>query len=370
MSLLPEYPRAVSATHPQDKPKSKCIEFSIRCTFILVSNEWMHQRSTNTKLGLNIAPEEKVVYLLSFSRHEHAFQVTNPSRANLGIVSLVSAFCKEGISHNTTAVGSDDKLSFTLPLSQVHDRCGEDNCGLVLPELRKEDASLSVTLTIMTLGKAIQLYDWEREEFGYVTDLWKSGNTADLSHSVASGNGKAFGEGLAAQMLTKELALANQVVNIWLSNHIGSNGVGRVPNIVGYLQVPDNHPMFAQFLGNPNKSFFDQYGVTFNFQDLPQGYTLWWKACRGNPTNQQGQVQGAFYVWTPSIPNNTRSALLSDLRGARDGSSSIRQGFKKNIETTIKLHSIKTHDHRLSRASRCVPVCVNLSCVSSYPRSN
>ncbi|THY72650.1 hypothetical protein D6C87_02459 [Aureobasidium pullulans] len=333
MTLLTEYPRALSATHPQDNPKS--------CTFILVSNEWMHQRSTNTKLGLKIAPEEKVVYLLSFSRHEHAFRVTNPSRANLGIISLVSAFCKEGISHNTTAVGPDDKLSFTLPLSQVHDRCGEDNCGLVLPELRKEDASLSVTLTIMTLGKAIQLYNWKQEEFEYVTDLLEFGNTADLSHSVAFGNGKAFGEGLAAQMLTKELALvrgANQVVNVWLSNQIGSNDVGHVPNIVGYLQVPANHPMFAQFLGNLNKSFFDQYGVIFNFRDLPQGYTLWWKARRSNPTNQQGQVQGAFYVWTPSIPNNTRSALLSGLRGARYCSSPIRQGFKKNIETTIKLH--------------------------------
>ncbi|THX33482.1 hypothetical protein D6D10_07825 [Aureobasidium pullulans] len=269
MSLLPEHPRAVPATHHQENPKS--------CTFILVSNQWMHQQKINTKLGLKIAPGEKVVYLLSFSRQEHAFQVTNPSRANLGIVSLVSAFCKEGISHNTTAAGSDDKLSFTLPLSQVHDRCGEDNCGLVLPELREEDASLSVTLTIMTLDKAIQLYDWECEEFGYVTDLWESGNTADLSHSVAFGNGKAFGEGLAAQMLTKELALvrgANQVVNVWLSNQIGSNGVGRVPNIVGYLQVPANHPMFAQFLGNLNKSFFDQYGLIFNLQDLPQGYTV------------------------------------------------------------------------------------------------
>ncbi|THX48307.1 hypothetical protein D6D06_09172 [Aureobasidium pullulans] len=227
MSLLTEYPRALSATHTQENPKS--------CTFILVSNEWMHQRSTNTKLGLKIAPEEKVVYLLSFSRHEHAFQVTNPSRANLGMLSLVSAFCKEGSSNNTTAVGSDDKLSFTLPLSQ--------------------DASLSVTLTIMTLGKAIQLYDWEREEFG-----------------VDFGNGNAFGEGLAAQMLTKDLALvhgANQVVNVWLSNQIGSNGVGRVPNIVDYLQVPANHPMFAQFLGNLNKSFFDQYGLISNFQDLP-----------------------------------------------------------------------------------------------------
>ncbi|OBW64889.1 MAG: Uncharacterized protein AUREO_050400 [Aureobasidium pullulans] len=287
MSLLPEHPRAVPATHHQENPKS--------CTFILVSNQWVHQQKINTKLGLKIAPGEKVVYLLSFSRHEHAFQVTNPSRANLGIVSLVSAFCKEGISHNTTAVGPDDKLSFTLPLSQVHDRCGEDNCGLVLPELREEDASLSVTLTIMTLGKAIQLYDWKREEF-----------------DVASGNGKAFGEGLAAQMLTKDLALANQVANIWPSNQIGSNGVGRVPKIVGYLQVPANHPMFAQFLGNLNKSFFNQYGLIFNIRDLPQGYTLWWKARRGNPTNQQGQVQGAFYVWIPSIPNNTRSALLSE----------------------------------------------------------
>ncbi|THX03705.1 hypothetical protein D6D13_07544 [Aureobasidium pullulans] len=305
MTLLTEYPRALSATHPQENPKSR--------TFILVPNEWMHQRSTNTKLGLKIAPEEKVVYLLSFSRHEHAFQVTNPSRANLGMVSLVSAFCKEGISHNTTAVGSGDKLSFTLPLGQVHARCGEDNCGLVFPELRKEDASLSVTLTIMTLGKAIQLYNWKQEEFEYVTDLLEFGNTADLWHSVAFGNGEAFGEGLAAQMLTKDLALANQVVNVWLSNQIGSNGVGRVPNIVGYLQVPANLPMFAQFLGNPDKSFFDQYGLIFNFQDLPQGYTLWWKARRGNPTNQQGQVQGAFYVWTPSIPKNTRSALLSDL---------------------------------------------------------
>lgn len=45
---------------------------------------------------------------------------------------------------------------------------------------------------------------------------------------------------------------------------------------------------------------------------------------------------------------------------------SNKQGFKKNIETTIKLYSIKTHDHCLSRASCCVPVCVNLSCVSSY----
>ncbi|THZ82431.1 hypothetical protein D6C84_05783 [Aureobasidium pullulans] len=243
MTLLTEYPRAVSATHPQENPKS--------CTFILVSNQWMHQQKINTKLGLKIAPGERVVYLLSFSRHEHAFQVTNLSRANLGIISLVSAFCKEGISRNTTAVGSDDKLSFTLPLSQVHGRCGEDNCGLVLPELRKEDASLSVTLTIMTLGKAIQLYNWAREEF-----------------DVAFGNGKAFGEGLAAQMLTKELALANQVINVWLSNQIGSNGVGPVPNIVGYLQVPANHPMFAQFLGILNKCFFDQYGLIFNFQDL------------------------------------------------------------------------------------------------------
>ncbi|THW37845.1 hypothetical protein D6D21_08060 [Aureobasidium pullulans] len=269
MSLLTEYPRAVPATHHQENPKS--------CTFILVSNQWMHQQKINIKLGLKIVPGEKVVYLLSFSRHEHAFQVTNPSRANLGIVSLVSAFCKEGISHNTTAAGSDDKLSFTLPLSQVHDRCGEDNCGLVLPELREEDASLSVTLTIMTLDKAVQLYDWKREEFEYVTELWKSGNTADLSHSVAFGNGKAFGEGLAAQMLTKELALvrgANQVVNVWLSNQIGSNGVGCVPNIVGYLQLPANHPMFVQFLGNLNKSFFDQYGLISNFQDLPQGYTV------------------------------------------------------------------------------------------------
>ncbi|THW81211.1 hypothetical protein D6D18_08942 [Aureobasidium pullulans] len=204
MTLLTEYPRALSATHPQENPKS--------CTFILVSNEWMHQQKINTELGLKIAPGEKVVYLLSFSRHEHAFQVTNPSRANLGIVSLVSAFCKEGISHNTTAVGSDDKLSFTLPLSQVHDRCGEDNCGLVLPELRKEDASLSVTLTIMTLGKAIQLYNWKQEEFEYVPSLLKFGNTADLSHSVASGNGKAFGEGLAAQMLNKDLALVRGVL--------------------------------------------------------------------------------------------------------------------------------------------------------------
>lgn len=128
------------------------------------------------------------------------------------MMSLISAFCKEGISHNTTAVGSDDKLSFTLPLSQVHDRCGEDNCGLVLPELRKEDASLSVTLTIMTLGKAIQLYDWKQEEFEYVTDLLEFGNTADLSHSVASGNGKAFGEGLTAQMLTEELAFVRGVL--------------------------------------------------------------------------------------------------------------------------------------------------------------
>ncbi|THY21280.1 hypothetical protein D6D00_07227 [Aureobasidium pullulans] len=288
MTLLTEYPRALSATHPQENPKS--------CTFILVSNQWMHQQKINTKLGLKIALEEKVVYLLSFSRHEHAFQVTNPSRANLGIMSLISAFCKEGISHNTTAVGSDDKLSFTLPLSQVHDRCGEDDCGLMLPELRKEDASLSVTLTIMTLGKAIQLYDWKREEF-----------------DVAFSNGsKAFGESLAHQMLNKELALANQVVNVWLSNQIGSNGVGRGPHIVGYSQVPANHPMFAQFLGNLNKAFFDQYGLIFNFRDLPQGYTLWWKARRGNPTNQQGQVQGAFYVYGYP-PHPTRHAALSYL---------------------------------------------------------
>ncbi|THY13350.1 hypothetical protein D6D01_08365 [Aureobasidium pullulans] len=251
------------------------------CTFILVSNQWLHQQQINTKLGLKTAPEEKVVYLLSFSRHEHAFEVTNPSRANLGIMSLVSAFCKEGFSDNTTAPGSDGKMSFTLPLGQVHDRCAEDNCGLVLPEFRKEDASLSVTLTIMTLGKAIQLYGWEREEC-----------------DVAFGNEKAFGEGLAAQMLNKELALMSlPLLNLWLSHQIGINGVGRVPHIVGYLQVPANHPMFAQFLGNLNKSFFDQYGLIFNFRDLPQGYTLWWKARRGNPTNQQVQVQGAFYVY-------------------------------------------------------------------------
>jgi len=70
----------------------------------------------------------------SFSRHEHAFKVTNPGRANLGLMSLVSVFSKEGPPDNTIAVGSDNILSLTLPLSQVHDRCEEDNCGLVVPE--------------------------------------------------------------------------------------------------------------------------------------------------------------------------------------------------------------------------------------------
>ncbi|OBW64876.1 MAG: Hydroxymethylglutaryl-CoA lyase [Aureobasidium pullulans] len=70
----------------------------------------------------------------SFFRHEHAFKVTNPGRANLGIMSSVSAFCKEGSPNNTIAVGSDNILSLTLPFGQVHDRCDEDNCGLVFPE--------------------------------------------------------------------------------------------------------------------------------------------------------------------------------------------------------------------------------------------
>lgn len=52
----------------------------------------------------------------------------------LGIMSLASVFCKEGSRNNTIAVGSDNILSLTLPLSQVHDRCDEDNCGLVVPE--------------------------------------------------------------------------------------------------------------------------------------------------------------------------------------------------------------------------------------------
>ncbi|THX19876.1 hypothetical protein D6D17_01017 [Aureobasidium pullulans] len=52
----------------------------------------------------------------------------------LGIMSLASVFCKEGSPDNTIAVGSDNMLSLTLPLSQVHDRCDEDNCGLVVPE--------------------------------------------------------------------------------------------------------------------------------------------------------------------------------------------------------------------------------------------
>ncbi|THX22002.1 hypothetical protein D6D12_09556 [Aureobasidium pullulans] len=52
----------------------------------------------------------------------------------LGIMSLASVFCKEGSPNNTIAVGSDNILSLTLPLSQVHDRCDEDNCGLVVPE--------------------------------------------------------------------------------------------------------------------------------------------------------------------------------------------------------------------------------------------
>ncbi|THY10263.1 hypothetical protein D6D02_06523 [Aureobasidium pullulans] len=70
----------------------------------------------------------------SFSRHEHAFKVTNPGYANLGIMSLVSVFSKEGSPDNTIAVGSDNILSLTLPFGQVHDRCDEDNCGLVFPE--------------------------------------------------------------------------------------------------------------------------------------------------------------------------------------------------------------------------------------------
>lgn len=70
----------------------------------------------------------------SFSRHEHAFKVTNPGRANLGLMSLVSVFSKEGSPDNTIAVGSDNILSLTLPSGQVHDRCDEDNCGLVFPE--------------------------------------------------------------------------------------------------------------------------------------------------------------------------------------------------------------------------------------------
>ncbi|TIA37947.1 hypothetical protein D6C79_07965 [Aureobasidium pullulans] len=70
----------------------------------------------------------------SFSRHEHAFKVTNPGRANLGIMTLVSVFCKEGSPDDIIAVGSDSILSLTLPLGQVYDRCDEDNCGLVFPE--------------------------------------------------------------------------------------------------------------------------------------------------------------------------------------------------------------------------------------------
>ncbi|THW71832.1 hypothetical protein D6D19_07043 [Aureobasidium pullulans] len=68
----------------------------------------------------------------SFFRHEHAFKVTNPGRANLGLMSLVSVFSKEGSPDNTIAVGSDNILSLTLPFGQVHDRCDEDNC--VFPE--------------------------------------------------------------------------------------------------------------------------------------------------------------------------------------------------------------------------------------------
>ncbi|THW36293.1 hypothetical protein D6D21_08771 [Aureobasidium pullulans] len=49
----------------------------------------------------------------SFSRHEHAFKVTNPGRANLGIMSLVSIFCKEGSPDDIIAVGSDSILSLT-----------------------------------------------------------------------------------------------------------------------------------------------------------------------------------------------------------------------------------------------------------------
>ncbi|THZ67099.1 hypothetical protein D6C85_07913 [Aureobasidium pullulans] len=70
----------------------------------------------------------------SFSRHEHAFKVTNPGRANLGIMSLVSVFCKEGSPDDIIAVVLDSILSLTLPLGQVYDRCDDDNCGLVFPE--------------------------------------------------------------------------------------------------------------------------------------------------------------------------------------------------------------------------------------------
>ncbi|THW15655.1 hypothetical protein D6D23_08884 [Aureobasidium pullulans] len=79
----------------------------------------------------------------SFSRHEHAFKVTNPGRANLGIMSLVSVFCKEGSPDDIIAVGSDSILSLTLPLGQVYDRCDEDNCGLV--SLSKTSVLTSLT---------------------------------------------------------------------------------------------------------------------------------------------------------------------------------------------------------------------------------
>ena len=52
----------------------------------------------------------------------------------------------------------------------------------------------------------------------------------------------------------------------------------------------------------------DQYGLIFNFQDLPQGYTLWWKARRGNPTNQQVKFRGLSMSGPPLYPT-THAAL-------------------------------------------------------------
>lgn len=62
----------------------------------------------------------------------------------------VSAFCKDGFVHNIATLGQGDKTTFTLPLAQIYDRYGEENCGPVVPELCKEDSSLSITLYIMS----------------------------------------------------------------------------------------------------------------------------------------------------------------------------------------------------------------------------
>ncbi|KAG9692029.1 hypothetical protein KCU95_g8411, partial [Aureobasidium melanogenum] len=78
----------------------------------------------------------------------------------------------------------------------------------------------------------------------------------------------------------------------------GSNGTGREPRADrGYVLIAGNQdPRVPHYLSKLSGKYSSRYGVAVQFTNLPQGYTLWWKAKSGRFT-RNGTPVGAFYVY-------------------------------------------------------------------------